>query len=330
MREQDQNHSPETSALLAKYRKQLFLTTVSAVVSIGVIIGATAAWFASNRRVDSTGMTARVQTTSNLIISDSLQNLSIHASAPDKVTFTRAASSLVPCRHILSTDSLPSRGANSEDTHFSTSPTGLYYNTNPQDVDMDEGLGVTDATLYFSPVPIPSSDSALRFYMDFLVYIASAGGNITTTDFTVSMSAQRAGENPPAPPSYFKAASVDVYIAASSLFPNAAPSAAKQTISDNGTTYVYAGTVNAANQDWQGTAANALNSISLLQSGESLLFPEVESANNTKGVPVLLRCYFDGGLKKTDSKTYINSTETTEWADCVMSLTFVAADENAG
>lgn len=46
-----QDRSPETAALVKKYRKQIAVTLILCLISIGVIAGATTAWYANNRKV---------------------------------------------------------------------------------------------------------------------------------------------------------------------------------------------------------------------------------------------------------------------------------------
>lgn len=315
MRKKELPHTPQTAALMAKYRKQLLLTTVSAVVSIGVIAGATAAWFASNRKVDSTGMSAKVQITSNLIIAEKPSLLKSNPSAIAQ--FAAGAVSLKPCRHI-------GYGIGPDQAEG----TNLYYNQNPEDVTIGTGLG-GQQQLTFAPVPTDQKD---EYYIDFYVYIASMGNPITAEKLNVSMTAV---PDPSTDEKYkhLNAATIDVYIGSDYLTGGQTTGA-----------YTYAGTVNAAGKNWITSVALPDGHVTLSTSG-SITFPDVNDANAAHTytdpdggtaypcVPVLLRCYFDGGLLETlntattSEKAYINSLETSEMVDCKMSISFTAIEQ---
>lgn len=279
MKKKEQERTPETAAIAKKFRRQLILTVISAVISLGVIAGATAAWFANNRTVESSGMQIQVESSSNLVIA---KKDKVFTDNQFKVTFDPSPVPLLfPARHI-------ENGV----TITGTDAVGLYYNTNPQDVSMEKGLEKGNTNLSFAYVP--QSDHS-PYYVDYTVYLAASGREFTASSLTATLTLSPAADGY----SYMNAATIDFYV--------------------NGS---YAKTLNAAGLDWRNNG-NPLPSENLL-SGNIDFKLHTETANL---VPVLMRCYFDGGLLVggAGDTTYVH-TQGLEKQNFTMSVAFTATD----
>lgn len=281
MKKKEQERTPETAAIAKKFRRQLILTVISAVISLGVIAGATAAWFANNRTVESSGMQIQVESSSNLVIAKEDKAFTDNQF---KVTFD--APNSVPLL-------FPARHSESEVTITGTDAVGLYYNTNPQDVSMEKGLKKGSNNLSFAYVP-QSDDSP--YYVDYTVYLAASGREFTANSLTATLTLSPAAD---AAHQYMNAATIDFYV--------------------NGS---YAQTLNAAGLDWE-NSGTALASVELLSTNKGFKL----HTDTASLVPVLMRCYFDGGLLVggTGDTTYVH-TQGLEKQDFTMSVAFTATD----
>lgn len=97
--------SPETAALVKKYRKQIAVTLILCLISIGVIAGATAAWYANNKKVSASDANITSETpTASLYIAkgntnDKAYYTSVNASASDPANKGLYPISTVDCKN---------------------------------------------------------------------------------------------------------------------------------------------------------------------------------------------------------------------------------------
>lgn len=302
--------TPEAKTATAQaLSRQLRITALTLVFTMGMIVAVTIAWFAMNKNVDSGGMQMNVETNPNLVIADSAAGIAA-ATATDaytSVSFTPEANlKLVPA------------------TYYGTgspynSTTGLIYNTNPDDISMTTGHAKIDPSTSqpytgheeaFEAVPSAASGP---YYRDYEVYIASADQALEVSDAATKkwqLNATFSGELGAAPTGtkqkdYKYAASVDLYL-----------------VDDSGNTptYTYKGTLNLTHQYTDGTQTP----VDLLSSSTVTSIPL-----NTSGYyRVLMRVYFDGAVNKSTGQAYVYSSNL-DTNNITLNIHFEAKEVNA-
>ncbi len=168
-------------------RRKLISAFASLIFSaIVMLTSITAAWFANNRDVASNGMQMSVETTPNLVISDSESAISsmTASGATFSVTFNSGRDNMYPA------------------THAGTGAVKLQYVSDSSVVDINSGLAKDGSSLTMADVV--SSSSSL-YYVDFTVYIASVNKALTTTGVTAAFSTTTTNDT-------HKATSVDFYV----------------------------------------------------------------------------------------------------------------------
>nr|AIF26507.1 hypothetical protein [uncultured bacterium fosmid pJB39A3] len=247
------------------------------------------AWFAHNKDVDAKGMAMEVEADSNLVISTSKED--IRTSMNFTITFEGSREKLRAATH---------------DWGVGTQ-TGLKYNNNPDIVSATSGLA-EEGELTFAPVPIRGADPNIQklYYRDYIVYVASTERPMIAEDLTVTLG-YLGGSTPSEEKDYFKAASVDFYVSTASEA-------------------TYRGTLNLAHQDYRNESSEPVDSISLKAPGEATMTIPYNKAETDYCIPVVMRFYFDGGLKKDDNNTYVYS-EGLSTEDFNMAVKFNAVSE---
>ena len=233
-----------------------------AFLSFMALMKVSTAWYSANEEVRGNGMMTEIEVSPNLIISADKAEIGSITSLEDSwhVEFLDDEKTLVPARH--------NEGIGS--------PVGLEYNTNPKFVDTHSGEKAAGAKseLTFGAVPVYAQDDPKQYYFDYVVYIAATEKAIDVTAMNVAVTLAADAEK-----DYMQALSTDFYL------------------EDQ-----YCGTLNAAGLDWENTG-NALVTLDLVAAlnaaegkavGTSLTVP-----HNTDGyLTLIMRSYFDGGLKK--------------------------------
>lgn len=295
-KESKKEYSPELAAAILAYRRQLRFTVFTMIIAVCVAAAATMAWFANNREVSSNGMQTQVAVSSNLVISndpDTIKTLLNGSSTGDPFTytFTKAARELIPARHDFTcpTDSAPCAA-------------GLYYNTNPGAVTFNKGLDSNDATtgLTFGAVPEPAENADSPYYEDFHVYIAASGKEFKASSLKAAMTLTP--NNGVTRQDYMDAASIDFYLDSVSR--------------DN-----YLGTLNAVGYDYDTNSQSQKPDLELIGKITDGNIP----LNTTGSIHILMRCYFDGGLLKNSTTTFVRS-DGLKTGDYTMSVSFTAVD----
>lgn len=281
--------------------RQLRITALTVLLTLGMLIGLTMAWFASNKKVDADVMKVDVQTNPNLVIkpagaytaaTDTFANATASAVAGDEhAPFdTGAVARLSPATHVFYNNAHAEW--DSDETNFpyasiwpngtgalyetlvTAKPayTGLKYNYNSSTIAANTGLG--NASSLYPPVALDDENASEHYYQDFAVQIASVDGALPADSLTVTMDVSKIVNGTPDPTAplsdYHQAASIDVYLGSPK--------------DDH-----YIGTLNKAGLNPLTGDAQTSLSIDLTNN---------EVPCNTDGcITVTLRFYFDGALQ---------------------------------
>ena len=171
-----------------KVKINLILSGVALFLSFLLFVGsASVAWFSSYRINQSTGMSVQIESTKNLVIGKSQQELAnIQELTNDwfSVTFDFPSTKLRPA------------------THFNGGDYNLKYVTNTDQVDLSSGKQKQNKVLEYSPVISIDRD---KYFKDYVVYISSYGGSLPIELFTARMESNIINQT-------LKATSVDFYL----------------------------------------------------------------------------------------------------------------------
>lgn len=157
-------------------RKQLLAAVAMVLVAAVALGSSTYAWFAANRTVSATGMQATATTSSSLVISDK-PNVGTETIQP----FTSNTTKLAPSSHNFSRFTNPT-GSNTSN---------LVYNTNPEKVSAQRGYAISSSSaLTFGFATNGTTTGSTQYYIDYPVYIASAGSSLAGQDLYVKITNQ--------------------------------------------------------------------------------------------------------------------------------------------
>ncbi len=153
-----------------KIKAKILPAIAMLLVAVLSLSSATYAWFSMNRVVTATNLQVKAKASDSLVISNAL-------AVGTSVThaFTTAVSELIPATH--SDTYVSSATASAVNT-----TTGLKYVNNPADVNASTGLAESTKTLYFGDAV---NSGTTLYYVDYVVYIASAGQAMANTDLEV-------------------------------------------------------------------------------------------------------------------------------------------------
>ncbi|GEM_PF-1637023 len=262
-----------------------WLTLLPAAVSVvlvgAVLFAASTAWITVNRKVKSQGLQMTAQTSGNLVIANSTSIIKkaniLSNGSPFAVTFSSNAQTYLPATHLASVAVSATKGQSP------TKNTYLQYVTSGKNVNVTTGQAKDGKTLTYATVPVTTTS---MYYVDYKVYIASAGTTLTDQTLKVSITATDATSLADTD----KALSVDFYV--------------RNTMVSG--SYYYRGTLNLAGYDR--AKADAYN----YSVKELTLYDDVDVPLNTQGyIYVIMRVYYDGALKKKSDTTFINSASLT-------------------
>ncbi len=268
-------------------RKFLITSVIPILCTLLALAAASFAWLSSNKQNDADGMQMKVQVTPNMIINDdstAIQAVTAPTQDDFTVTFTDAAAAKQPAQH----DAADTADKATDWTYSS----GLKYVTDPDNVDVSTGLEKS-GSLSFA---LANTDD---FYVDYTVYIASTGAEMTAQDLTATLSGSIDGDGANKADT-LAASSIDFYLG----------SVAKAN---------YLGTLNQAGKDaLTNDASTAKTFVTVLENGTIPL-------NTSSYITVVMRCYIDGGLLKAANQAYINS-EKVDLSDVTLNVTFTASN----
>lgn len=251
-----------------KSLKAQFIGAIAMVLVAAIAMGSsTYAWFAANNRVTATGMQVNATTSQSLVIATQLM-----VGNQTTVSLNSTVNNLIPATH--DTTAVPVNSS-IDAVNTSTDQTGLNYNTNPQNVSSSTGYANSATALTFAKA---ANNGESIYYQDFIVYIASAGAEMTgsklqaylytgseiTTDTT-------------------KATSVDFYIS-----------------QDSANMGKYAGTLNLSTL----TAGANSDGVTYYTSNLDLIPSDgkiPQNNSNSDYLKVTMRVYYDGALQKAAS-----------------------------
>ncbi len=158
-----------------KYRRKMIVLAIPLVVTLVVLVSATIAWFAINRVTNSDGMQIQIDSTPNLVISDStsasggIQDpviTEINVDSPFAVTFAANGNTYEPSTH---------------DNDYTTYSTGLKVITladrTPQNIGVN--TGVYSGNSY--------ENATTANYIDYVVYVASHAAEMADAKMTATI-----------------------------------------------------------------------------------------------------------------------------------------------
>ncbi len=259
--------------------RQLRITALTVILTLGMLIGLTMAWFAMNKAVDADTMSVNVQTNPNLVITASAAEIPTATSSSVTASFS-GTRVLTPATHVT-----PGENEDWADQWPGYNPapdyTGLKYNSNPSAISGATGYAKSGKTATFEPVPVAENGP---YYRDFVVYIASVdqaldaeSGNKwqLNASFDGELNTVVTGQN-----DYQYAASVDFYLGA--------PSEA-----------TYKGTLDLSYKDGDLTA-DPTDTVDLFagEASDVTSIPYNKAASGNY-ITVTMRIYFDGALQKS-------------------------------
>lgn len=241
---------------MEKRRKIKFLSAIVALsVAVCIFAVASFAWLKSNADLDSNGMQMQVDATANLVISKSTV-----FSGETAITLNAVNRALMPAMHTDTGDTLLRRVKDSAGIKAST--------------------GLADRDLTDSDYAAVALEIDSKYYIDYVVYVASEGKALTGATLTAAITAP-VGDTVP----YHQAASIDFY-------------------ADG----IYKGTLNLAGLDIASnhsgySASAAKTEVVLWEAGR---IPSISDTYKNH-ITVTMRCYFDGALRDSASSTYVTS-----------------------
>ena len=265
---------------IVKSKGMMVSSIISLLLSLVVLATVSLAWLSMNKETESNGMQLKVEVTPNLIIdsdTSSLQSVDGAVESNFSVDLTAAAASLKPA------------------THDDGSANGLVYVVNPSAVDVSSGLVKSGSVLTYS-------SATSSHYVDFTVYIASAGAEMPGQDLVAELKPQAtiAGSSATKQDT-LDATSVDFYV---------------QTY---GGSLTYKGTLNVAGLDAEE------NDYTTTETAVTLVSNQIIPKNKDGYITVVMRCYFDGALLKSSGHAYINSA-LIDTNEVTLNVTFTASD----
>lgn len=278
---------------IVKSKGVMVSSIVSLLLSLVVLATVSMAWLSMNKDTTSNGMQLKVEVTPNLIINTSSTNI-VNVGGPTESDFrvdfsSPETASVKPATHDGAV------GAVSW-----TYSTGLKYVTNPENVDPSTGLAKSGDLTF-------AEASTTDYYVDFTVYIASAGVELTSHDLKAKLlpeaSIAGSGANKK---DTLDATTIDFYVGSVS--------------SAN-----YKGTLNVAGLDASANNYTTEKDELLLISSGTI--PYNKASTGDKYITIIMRCYIDGALKKDATHTYIN-TEKVDVNKITLNVTFTATDRS--
>lgn len=254
-----------------KATKKIVGAACALVAAVALSAGSTFAWFAMNDTVSATGMEVSASTASFLVITDNASNINAAATTNTiPMTSHNGTAKLMPTTHYVS------------GTHGSLDPapaSGLCHVSNPQNIDPDTGLG-TSLTYEASVNPTGENVTSV-YYVDFTVYIASKGSDVTAQDLKAEITNVTAQDG--SVESIYNAVTVDYIV----------------TLATQGATATYKASANI-----KGVKSGEDHS-DAVKIADNITIPSASAASNNY-ITVTMRVYLDGAL------TYKNDNGTAE------------------
>ena len=250
-------------------KKDLYVCFILVAISFILLLGATIAWFAMNKRTDTTGMQIKMEVMPSLVLgasSGDITHETIWYKDGDTDFNDNRPYYLKPATH-------------ADMGYTGGEGTGLKYNTNPSAVSSSTGY-TNGIALQFQPVPVYGPATAgRRYYVDYEAYISSESCAMNVSAFNARVGLL---DTDGSDPDYFQAGSVDFYV-------------------DGTTQGAFVGTLNLAGKGKDADGNNIGDTLDL--TGPTTI-PFVESGEYIK---VLMRFYFDGDLEESSGQAYVYS-----------------------
>ena len=275
----------------------IFMLSITFVM---LILTCSYAWFAMNKHLDSNGMHVSADVSPNLIIAK-------HVPAEgDNVISTMTETSTDLFEVAFTEDegreqmkaATHGHGMNPSDLETDAF---LWYNGRPEDIAFNTGLPKDPMRLILK-MKVPVADDSL-YYVDFAVDIASLRAPLEKMDLTAAITATEPSDATANDMTTHKAISVDFYL--------------EEAQEAN-----FIGTLNLAGLD------PAANDASTAKANLKLIENTTIPLNTEDHITVVMRCYFDGALKETETTTFIKSS-TISTQDLDFTVTFDATDTTA-
>ncbi|MCR5457797.1 MAG: hypothetical protein K6F14_06945 [Clostridiales bacterium] len=262
---------------------------ISLLLSLIVLATVSMAWLSMNTNTNSNGMKLNVEVTPNLIINSNSSTLQSRI-GPTESDFSVTFSN-------LATSVTPA----THSTDYTSHSTGLKCLTKSDMGDVNPSTGLKNSGSFAFANAVSGTN-----FVDFTVYIASTGEAMNNMDLNAAFSAIPNAPSISGDGTYkddtLKASSIDFYVTSVS--------------SGN-----YKGTINVAGFS---ASANdyttALTSVNLLSNGTIPL-------NSSSYITVIMRCYVDGALLKSDGQAFINTAKI-DVGDITLNVTFTATEHS--
>ena len=287
-----------------KSLKAQFIGAIAMVLVAAIAMGSsTYAWFAMNTEVKAQNMRVTATAEGSLVITkDALPTATTDSNFVKVDADNAEYTALLASTH--------DHSATDNKANWTTYPEGLYTISNANDVSANTGLELTGKTL--TPTRAQNPATGTPYYVDKVVYIASAGSvltnqNITITIDNVSTAIElKTGDNEAK--ELPKATSIDFY------YKVAGNTIGAPTPSDS----TFVGTLNIAQKDpVTNDASTALTQIQI----PGINIPKA----GTDAITVLMRIYVDGNLKDSATTTYIKTKDAADIRNVGLDVKFVAA-----
>lgn len=269
--------------------RKTVLAFCALLFSAALLVATSYAWFSISREANSNDMQINVEVSPNLIISKTAEHIrtitldtAFDAYSIDYSNPSKSRTNMLPSTAAVTINNEWEQSILTDGDNV----TGLKYVTNTYDVDFSTGVVKDNKSLEFAPVPI-NLDS--QFYIDYDIYIASAGKELDAQSLTATISNQTETEDV-----------ILSHLAATIVF--------------------YQGSV---------SSSNLRGSIAVVNSSTQSVSFNLEdhkiplNTNTDKNpIHIIARCYFDGALMN-GSTAYINSA-TVDTAGIILKITFTA------
>ena len=254
-------------------RKQRFAAVAMVLVAAVALGSSTYAWFAANRVVTATTMAVPANSSSSLVISDTIASgeAVVGVGTETSVTSSANTSVLVPATH-------------SQDSGMANY---LKYNTNATAVSAQTGYAEGTTALTFASAVNGTEANSNQYYVDYVVYVAAAGSKLENQDLTAKITT-----TPPTTGDTLSATSIDFYVEkvdATSYKTAVVPSSTN-----------FKGTLNVAGKD--AAVNDGTTTKTELKLVEKNIIPQ-NGVNTVDGyLRITMRVYIDGNLMKSKAE----------------------------
>lgn len=268
---------------MKKIRRKLILSVITLML-VAITLGtSTYAWFSMNREVTATGMQVKATAASSLVITNESAN--INTTATNTIGLQAITTAIKPTTHLNG-----QKDENGSTITYAAGDSYLVHVVNETDVDAVSGYEQTGKTLKFAKSVNGDNGAAPQYYIDYTVYIAVKGDQLTGQDLVAKIT-------PDVSKTLYNAISIDYWV------------------NDQ---YVSGATDNFENA----ASGNSYTGVVLISNGT---IPSAAAASNNF-ITIKMRCYFDGDLSSTTPGTAYVNNGTIDVNSVTFQVTFSVKD----